>query len=272
MPRNISSLSELVGLLQKWPSGLFTIDGYHGAGKSTIACDVASHLGIPLIHLDNYVLPGKGGFLEFIRYPELSAALHSRPIILEGVCLLAVVKRLGITPDVHIYIQSCSPNTATLRGMGPLAAEVLAYHQEFKPADNAEILYVRSENTKEVPLMKQDSFAVDIAFIQAKTKLALTLAGGGMLTLMIGLAVLLYGVTGQDQTLIKAAAIEISASGVGGVIMITSVIWAFFAYKTRPTYARRRQTSEKYDSESRLLERHEHESSTQQTVGHGSGN
>ncbi len=257
-------------LLQKWPSGFFAIDGYHGAGKSTIAYDLATYLDIPSLHLDDYLLPGKGGFLEFIRYPELSTALQPRPIILEGVCLLAVVKRLGITPDVHIYIQCSSPNATTPRGMGPLATEVFAYHQEFEPADNADVLYIRTEHTKEGTLMGQDSFAVDIAFIQAKTKLALALAAGGMLTLMIGLAVLLYGVTGQDQTLIKAAAIEISASGVGGVIMVTSVIWAFFAYKARPTYARRRQMSEKYDSESRLWERHEHESSTQQAVGHGS--
>ena len=110
---------------------------------------------------------------------------------------------------------------------------------------------------------------VDIAFIQAKTKLALALAGGGMLTLLIGLAVLLYGVTGQDQTLIKVGTIELSARGLGGVIMITSVVWAFIAYKARPTYARVHQTSEKYDPDSRLVERHEHESSTQAIVGSG---
>jgi len=75
---------------------------------------------------------------------------------------------------------------------------------------------------------------IDIAFIQAKTKLAVALAIGGMLALAVGLTVLLYGVVGQDHTLVKAANFEVSASGLGGVIMTTSVLWAFFSYKCRP--------------------------------------
>jgi hypothetical protein len=267
MPHKITSVTELAKWLRKCPEGLFAIDGYHGVGKSTTAKSLASHLRIPLIHLDDFLLPNNGGFLEYLRYAELTIALQRRPAIVEGVCLLAVAKRLGIKPDVHVYVEGGKPDSQSRRGTGPLAVEVLAYHHEYKPVDTADILYCGIVNNKEVALMEDESFAVDIAFIQAKTKLALALAAGGMLTLLIGLAVLLYGVTGQDQTVLKAATIEISASGLGGVIMVTSVIWAFFAYKARPTYARRRQMSEKYDSESRLLERHEHESSTQILAG-----
>ncbi|MGF6780302.1 hypothetical protein [Paraburkholderia sp. GAS334] len=108
---------------------------------------------------------------------------------------------------------------------------------------------------------------IDIAFINAKTKLCLALAAGGMLALVIGLVVLLYGVTGQDQTLISAAGVQIHASGLGAVIMTTSVVWAFFAYKSRPSYTRQREASEKYDSDARLMERHEIEHSTQVGVG-----
>jgi hypothetical protein len=88
-----------------------------------------------------------------------------------------------------------------------------------------------------------------------------------MLTLVIGLAVLLYGVTGTDQAVVKAPHIEVSASGLGGVIMVTSAIWAFFAYKTRPIYSRVREVEEKYDTDSQLLERNERENLTAATVG-----
>jgi len=118
--------------------------------------------------------------------------------------------------------------------------------------------------------MERSRADIDIAFINAKIKLCLALAAGGMLALVIGLIVLLYGVTGQDQTLIRAAGIEIHASGLGAVIMTTSVVWAFFAYKSRPGYARQREASEKYDSKARLLERHEIEHSTQ--IGAGQRN
>lgn len=267
MPQTITAASDLATRLRRWPTGIFAIDGHHGVGKSTVAQQIATLLRIRVIHVDDFLVPGQGGFVDFIRYSELSTALRTRPVVVEGVCLLAVAERLGIAPDVHIYVEGRSPDPHTPRGTGPLAAEVVAYHQEFRPSDTADILYVARQIPQEVSAMESGRADVDIAFIQAKTKVALFLAGGGMLTLMIGLAVLLYGVTGQDQTLIKAGAMEVSASGLGGVIMITSVVWAFFAYKARPTYARVRQTSEEYDSESRLLRRHEHESSTQQAVG-----
>jgi hypothetical protein len=48
--------------------------------------------------------------------------------------------------------------------------------------------------------------------------------------------------------------------------MVTSVVWAFFAYKSRPTYSRIHQTSEKYDVKSRLLERQDHDSATEAAI------
>jgi hypothetical protein len=267
MAHIVTSVSELAAQLEKWPAGLFGIDGYQGAGKSTLAQEIAARLRVPALHLDDFLVVGEGGFVNFIRYDELAIALRARPLVVEGVCLLAVTNRLGITPDVLVYVQCHKPAPDAPRGTGPLAAEVAAYHRDLRPADTADILYVNTTIYQEVGAMDSARTDVDIAFIQAKTKLALFLASGGMLTLMVGLAVLLYGVTGQDQTLIKAGTMEVSASGLGGVIMITSAVWAFFSYKARPTYARVRQMSEEYDSEARLVRRHEHESSTQAAVG-----
>lgn len=271
MPNTITAACDLATELRKCPGGLFAIDGYHGVGKSTVAQEIGTLLRIRVIHLDDFLVPDQGGFVEFIRYSELSAALRTRPVVVDGVCLLAVVKRLGMVPDVHVYVEGRKPDPGTPRGTGPLAAEVVAYHQVFRPSGTADFLYIAKQVSQEVSAMQSANTNVDIAFIQAKTKVALFLASGGILTLMIGLAVLLYGVTGQDQTFIKAGAMEVSASGLGGVIMVTSVVWALLAYKARPTYSRVHQKSEEYDAESRLLRRQEHESSTQRTVGPGKG-
>ncbi len=78
---------------------------------------------------------------------------------------------------------------------------------------------------------------VDIVFIQAKTRLAITLACGGMLSLIVGLLVLLFGASTSDKAIFSVATIEVSASGIGAVIMATSVMWAYIAYKVRPTYS-----------------------------------
>jgi hypothetical protein len=89
--------------------------------------------------------------------------------------------------------------------------------------------------------------SVDIALINAKTKIALTLAVGGILTLLVGLVILLYGTPGQDEALIKIGATQLSARGIGGVIMVTSVGWAYFAYLCRPIYQRSHEITETYD-------------------------
>ena len=258
----ISSPGELARRLAFLPNGVFAIDGYHGVGKTTLARELAPLLGMSPIHLDDFLVPGQGGFVACLRDAELSRVLRQSPVVVEGVCMLAVMERLGIAPLAHIYVHGREPGTRSPRGMGSLAAEVIAYHREYRPAEVADYLYAANIVSQEVAPLESTNAQVDVALIQAKTKLALALAGGGMLTLVIGLAVLLYGVTGKDHALIKAASMEISASGLGGVIMITSVLWAFFAYKARPTYTRTHQRSEKYDG-SHLVEFTEHESATQ---------
>ena len=258
----VTTIEELSTHLLPHRNGLIGLDGYQGAGKSTVAKEVSELLGLPLIHLDDFLEPGRGGYLDFVRYPEVATALLPRPLIVEGVCLLAVMQRLEIKADCHVYIASPVPDRRTPRGRGPVASEVAQYHREFRPADVADILYLPTSLADGVTPMEASRTAVDVAFIQAKTKLALALAIGGMLTLLIGLAVLLYGVSGQDHTLLKVIGLELSASGLGGVIMATSVVWAFLAYRARPTYGRSYETSEEYDAEARLVRRHERETST----------
>jgi hypothetical protein len=141
------------------------------------------------------------------------------------------------------------------------------YHRKYCPIDVADLVCTPFEHAQESSFINATrSSDIDIAFIKAKTQLSVALAVGGMLTLVIGLVVLLYGVTGQDHTLVKAANIEVSAGGLGGVIMTTSVLWAFFSYKSRPIYAQIRRSSETYGSDGTILERHQYISTTQEIV------
>ena len=70
---------------------------------------------------------------------------------------------------------------------------------------------------------------VDIAFINAKARIAIVLAIGGMLSLVVGLFVLLFGTSAQNSAVFKFSSMEINASGIGAVIMATSVMWAYLA-------------------------------------------
>lgn len=258
--------------------GLIAIDGYHAAGKSTIAREVAARLRVPCLHLDDFLVRNQGAFLECLRYEQLSLALCQRPVIVEGVCMLAVLRRLAVTADLFVYIRAAErlrPAQAAAMASSDLSdrphytglsREVADYHRLFEPAQKADIVYVNEAISQGGGIVSPDRTDIDIAFIQAKTKLAMTLAVGGMLSLVVGLVVLLFGVTGNDRTLFKMGMLEVSARGLGGVIMATSGIWAFFAYKARPVYAQRRDFSEKYDAASGLVERREHTSSTETAI------
>ena len=78
---------------------------------------------------------------------------------------------------------------------------------------------------------------VDIAFINAKTRLAITLALGGMLALIIGMVVILFGASSPETATFQFGNIQVSATGIGAVIMATSAMWAYFAYRVRPNYS-----------------------------------
>lgn len=181
---------------------------------------------------------------------------------MEGVCVRKVMQTLKISSYQLVYVNSARPRLGTVLGEGPLAKEVSDYHLAFDPKSKADVIYLGFQSRMDGD-MEQISLALDIAYINAKTRIAITLAIGGMLTLLVGLILLFFGVTTQVHTLIKLLGVEVSAGGLGGVVMTASVVWAFLAYKASPTYARSSQIKERFGPESQLLERVDVQSSTQ---------
>jgi hypothetical protein len=82
------------------------IDGVDRAGKSRLAGELSEALGYPVLDLDDYLFKNQGGFVPFIDYPALVAALTSMPeAILSGVCMREVLENARVTLDGHIYIK-----------------------------------------------------------------------------------------------------------------------------------------------------------------------
>jgi hypothetical protein len=251
-------------------AGLCAIDGPHGSGKTTLAQEVATVLRVPCVHVDDFVTKNSGGYLDFIRRDELASTLGQRPIIVEGVCLLEVLRRLDIKADTFVYINSPLPGSHTPIGRGAIAEEVRRYHAKFRPAKRADVIHIRTASAGGVRPMNNNE-AIDIAIINSQTRLAMTLAFGGMVTMAIGLFVLLAGVGGQDETLVKAAGLEMSARGFGGVILATSAIWAYFAYMARPRYSRSQSTSETFNPKTGQTEYTHHDTRTMAIIKPRSG-
>lgn len=81
------------------------VDGNNGVGKTTIAREIGQRLQLPVISLDDYLENHGDGFVEFLRYPDLADAISGDEFVVEGVCLLEALSRVGGTVDVSVYVK-----------------------------------------------------------------------------------------------------------------------------------------------------------------------
>src|ERR1700675_5153879 len=98
MSLTIRSLSDLFDQIRRLSPGLIAVDGYHGAGKSTLTRILSASLGIRCVHLDAFLVPNQGNYVSSLKLSELSATLQEHPVLVEGVCLMAVMERLCVKP------------------------------------------------------------------------------------------------------------------------------------------------------------------------------
>lgn len=86
------------------------IDGANGTGKTTLAYCLGCEFQIPIINIDQFINRNQGSYQEQIRYKELKELISfykgcQRSIIIEGVCLLAIISKLQLQLDLLIYIK-----------------------------------------------------------------------------------------------------------------------------------------------------------------------
>ena len=92
---------------------LIGIDGVDGSGKTTLAKRLAKRFGGSVVSLDDYLDKNQNAYTLHVRCHELNRAIANSqsPILIEGVCLLAVARRCGFSVDVHVYVRRLSKNS-----------------------------------------------------------------------------------------------------------------------------------------------------------------
>jgi hypothetical protein len=138
------------------------IDGDPGAGKTTLAKKLAKDLGIKFISFDDFLLENGAPYCEQIRYEVLQKVVLDNPkIIIEGVCAIKILAKIGLQFDCHIFIQLFNGALGWELGdylqsptrkepKSKLTKEVVKYYQDFKPFENSnqpEIYYVLLSNS-----------------------------------------------------------------------------------------------------------------------------
>jgi hypothetical protein len=223
-----NDLHDLLQDLRRRGPRIIGIDGELGAGKTTLAERLSGELLCPCVHLDSFLIPGQASFLPSIQYGRLAAALAgvTGTVIIEGICLLAVLERLALPADYLIFIEA---DPALNRPSSLLAGEMRSYARAYVPRSRAHRILSREG------LPMTNSFDVDIAHVRAKTVISILLACGGVAQTVCGALMLNSGLSQPAAATLKIMGADVSMSGLGGLILSTAISWAYIAYLARPS-------------------------------------
>lgn len=165
--------SELSNLVEDKSQAVIGIDGNGGVGKTLLANALWELHGWKHIKLDELLVEDSGPYASRIDCQAIAAAMGeaSTPVIVDGVCLLAVAGVCRFAIDAHVYVKRvladgtwdaedqsfCFPDRpieeliedycAERRGWDPtppdtlLYTNCLRYHQEHSPLDKADCIF-----------------------------------------------------------------------------------------------------------------------------------
>lgn len=155
--------------LPRVPGVIVAVDGVTGAGKTTLATQVAPLLKAQPVDLDDFLNKPISTYVEYLRLDELHAVLSAAPgaVVLSGVCVLEALHRIGMAPDILVYVKRFSEEwgwededeimmgqqgeALVASGIltGPLSAAITDYHRNWLPHEQAAFTYLRSTDLPE---------------------------------------------------------------------------------------------------------------------------
>jgi energy-coupling factor transporter ATP-binding protein EcfA2 len=144
-----SSPTELAAALRsRLPQGgsiCIAVDGVDGSGKTRLASSLASMLNAKHVELDKYLLSGQCLYADALQYHHLASTLSEAmqlglTLIVEGLCVLKVLKRLSIRQDLLVYVKRMGPADSWTDGSycgerGSPAEFSKDVHRMFAPID-----------------------------------------------------------------------------------------------------------------------------------------
>jgi len=214
---------------------LIAIDGRLAAGKTAAAKALAARLNCARLHLDDYLEPGTRQFVASLRFDALRRALdgHRGRIVIEGICLLNVLRQLQLVPEYLVYVDTPAAQPEG-RLSSLLGNELSEYELGYRPQEIADrIIRIRG------PAMTQSQGNVELAYLKMRTVFASLLVVAGIVQAVIGALLLNAGLNSPGNTSVKIMGAELSSTSFGATILCTAVLWGLLAYLSRPQFSSR---------------------------------
>lgn len=176
---NVNTLTDerkMIGVIQNLSFELpkiISIDGVDGVGKSSLAQKMSDESNLQHLEIDNYIQKQQGGYIDHIDYSLLTKSIRQfinakQGIVLEGVCVQQVLKKINLASTVKIYIRMIDEYGLWMHQMllfppDKSADEVIAerkakrfplghmediirYHYTFKPYESADYIFERQKS------------------------------------------------------------------------------------------------------------------------------
>lgn len=130
-------IDALVPVMRGLPGIIVTIDGRVGVGKTTLGRYLAWHFNVTLIETDLFLIPAQ----DYVIYldDQINRIIERRittplPVIVEGIAIMQLMKRINRVPDFSIYLTRPGPSASALE------RRLVAYEAAFSPAARADLV------------------------------------------------------------------------------------------------------------------------------------